>query len=118
GTSKQMRPRARCLVPTDTSRPRRSLPERFPRSRRDRHRSRVESSFPLIGFRVPKGPGQTEGSEDRDHFIRTWPARFNGEAIRIPMNRELPKLLEIDQRPPRNLVRRAPLIDGLFRPEE
>src|SRR5262249_28365378 len=110
--------RAECLVQSDTSRQRRSLPERFPRSRRDRHRSRAGSSFPLIGFRVPKWTGQTEGSENRDHFIRAGPTTLDGETIRIPTNSELPKLLEINQRSPRNLVRRAPLIDGLFRPEE
>ena len=34
------------------------------------------------------------------------------------MNGQLPKLLQIDERASRNVVRRAPLIDGLFRPEE
>ena len=34
------------------------------------------------------------------------------------MNGELPQLLEIDEGPSRDIVRRAPLIDGLFRPEE
>ena len=34
------------------------------------------------------------------------------------MNSQLPKLLQINERASRNLVRRAPLIDGLFRPEE
>src|SRR6266700_1497281 len=34
------------------------------------------------------------------------------------MNSQLPKLLQINQRASQNVVRRAPLIDGLFRPEE
>ena len=34
------------------------------------------------------------------------------------MNSQLPKLLQINERASRNVVRRAPLIDGLFRPEE
>src|SRR5258707_12906235 len=34
------------------------------------------------------------------------------------MNGQLPKLLQINERSSRNVVRRAPLIDGLFRPEE
>ncbi len=34
------------------------------------------------------------------------------------MNGQLPKLLQINERSLRNVVRRAPLIDGLFRPEE
>src|SRR5438093_73224 len=34
------------------------------------------------------------------------------------MNRQLPKLLQINERASRDVVRRAPLIDGLFRPEE
>jgi len=34
------------------------------------------------------------------------------------MNGELPQLLEIDDGPSRDIVRRAPLIDSLFRPEE
>lgn len=34
------------------------------------------------------------------------------------MDRELPKLFEINKWTSRNVMRRAPLIDGLFRPEE
>src|SRR5438477_12525821 len=34
------------------------------------------------------------------------------------MNGELPELFEINQRTARNIVSRAPKIDGLFRPEE
>jgi len=34
------------------------------------------------------------------------------------VNSELPKLLQIDEWASRNVVRRAPLVDGLFRPEE
>src|SRR5207249_10231613 len=34
------------------------------------------------------------------------------------MNRQLPKLLQINERASRDVVRCAPLIDGLFRPEE
>jgi hypothetical protein len=34
------------------------------------------------------------------------------------MERELPELLKIHEWTPRNILRRAPLIDGLFRPEE
>ena len=34
------------------------------------------------------------------------------------MHSELPKLLEIDERPSRNVMRFTPTIDRLFRPEE
>src|SRR5438874_12640188 len=34
------------------------------------------------------------------------------------MNSQLPELLQINQRTPRDIVRGAPLIDGSFRPEE
>src|SRR5438105_14811364 len=44
--------------------------------------------------------------------------RFDGKSIRVPMNSQLPKLLQINERASRNVVCRAPLIDGLFRPEE
>ena len=34
------------------------------------------------------------------------------------MNSQLPELLEINQRTSRNFMGSAPLVDGLFRPEE
>src|SRR5262245_7305846 len=75
-------------------------------------------SAPLIGFWIPKRAGQTEQVEDRYHFVGRRPTRFDSEPVRVPMNGELPQLLEIHEGPSRNVVRRAPLIDGLSRPEE
>ena len=34
------------------------------------------------------------------------------------MHSELPELIKVNQRSSRNLMRRAPLVNGLFRPEE
>src|SRR5262249_30180167 len=75
-------------------------------------------SAPLIGFWIPKRAGQTERVKDRYHFIGRRPTRFNGKPNRVPMNGELPQLLEIHEGPSRDIMRGAPLIDGLFRPEE
>src|SRR5262249_42948953 len=76
------------------------------------------TSAPLIGFWVPKWATQAERFEGGYHFIRRWPTGFDAQPIRVPMNSQLPKLLQINERASRNVVRRAPLIDGLFRPEE
>jgi hypothetical protein len=69
-------------------------------------------------LRVPKRIRQSERGKDRHHFIGPRSARLDGQPIRVPMDRELPELLEIHKRPPRNVMRRAPQIYRLFRPEE
>jgi len=81
-------------------------------------KTRDSTSAPLIGFRIPKWSAQADRGEDRHHFIRRRPARFEGEPISVPMDGKLPELLEIDQRSPREFVSRAPKIDRFFRPEE
>jgi hypothetical protein len=71
-----------------------------------------------LGGRIPEGARQAERSKNRNHFVGAGPSRFYGQAIRVPRQRELPQLIEIDQRFSRNSMRSAPRVDGLFRPEE
>ena len=76
------------------------------------------NSLPLIGFWIPEWTGQTKRVEDRHYLIGCGSTRFDGETIRVPMDGELPELVEINKRPARNIMGGAPEIDGLFRPEE
>ena len=66
----------------------------------------------------PKTGPLGRGSKNPDHFVGPRPPRFHGETIRVPRQRELPQLLEINERSPGNSMRFAPRVDGLFRPEE
>src|SRR5215813_817754 len=71
-----------------------------------------------IRFWIPKIPLQSQPGENLAHLLRLRTPGILLQAARIPGCRQRPELLYRYQRPHRITLRRAPLPNPFFRPEE
>ena len=67
---------------------------------------------------IPEITLQTQASENRAHFIRLRTPRTLVQSSRVPSRRERPELVNPYERSHRVSMRRAPLANSFFRPEE